>query len=85
MLSPLKFGLRATKDHHDHVYIPVIIMHLSIVAKTFYWDDNKMTEFIAKTSSTTYVILYELIDFWARTGGWEFDYSLGAGTSSPTY
>ena len=65
MLSPLKFGLRATIDHHDHVYIPAIIMHLSIVAKTLYYDDNKMTEFKivhSKNSSTTYVILYELID-----------------------
>ena len=24
-------------------------------------------------------------DFWTRTGGWEFDYSHGAGTSSPSH
>ena len=50
----------------DHLYIPVIviILHLSIVAKTFYCNDNTITEFEifdSKNSSTGYVILYELI------------------------
>ena len=48
-----------------HLYIPVTVLHLSIVAKTFYCIDNKITEFEiidSKNSSTAYVILYELID-----------------------
>ena len=52
----------------DRLYIPVIILHLSIVAiKTFYCNDHTITEFgiiDSKDSSTAYVILYELIDTW---------------------
>ena len=47
------------------LYIPVIILHLSIVAKTFYCNDNTITEFEiidSRNSSTSYVILNELID-----------------------
>ena len=72
----------------DRLYIPVITLHLSIVEKkTFYCNDQTITEFgiTDKNSSTTYVILYELIDFWTRTRGWEFDRSHGPGTSSPSY
>ena len=61
--------------------------------KTFYCNDHTITEFgiiDSKNSSTAYVILYELInwlthDFCTRTGGWEFDGSHGAGTSSPSH
>ena len=45
----------------------VIILHLSIVAKAFYRNDNTITEFEiidSKNSSTAYVALYELIDLW---------------------
>ena len=62
----------------DRLYIPVIILHLSIVAKNIllqrshnygvwnYWQQN---------SSTPYVILYEMIDTWfldsnRRVGVW---------------
>ena len=64
----------------DRLDIPVIILHLSIVAKkqTFYCNDHTMTEFgiiDSKNSSTTYVIRYELIDTWfldsnRRVGVW---------------
>ena len=57
--------------------------------KTFYCNDHKITEFgiTDKNSSTAYIILYKLLthDFWTRTGGWEFDRSHGAGTSSPSH
>ena len=60
------------------LYIPVIILHLSIVAKTFYCNDHTITEFGIidnKNPSTAYVILYELIDTWfldsnRRVGVW---------------
>ena len=48
----------------DRLYIPVIILHLSIVEK-FYCNDNIITEFgiiNSKNFSTAYAILYELID-----------------------
>ena len=49
----------------DRLYIPVIIVHLSIVEKKIYCNDNTTTEFEiidSKNSSTAYIILYELID-----------------------
>ena len=52
----------------DRLYIPVIILHISIVAKnSFYCNDHTINEFgifDSKNSSTAYVILYELIDTW---------------------
>ena len=84
----------------DHPLIPVITLHLFIVEKkTFYCNDHKITEFgiTDKNSSTAYIVLYidrHMIDdrhnglthdFWTRTGGWEFDRSHGAGTSSPSH
>ena len=77
-LRPLKFSLRATIDHMDRLYIPVIILHLSIVEKRLYCNDHTITEFgiiDSKNSSTAYVILYELIDTWflhsnRRVGVW---------------
>ena len=62
---PLQFSLRATISIMDRLYIPVIILHLSIVAKTLYCNNNTITEFgiiDSKNSSTAYVILYVLID-----------------------
>ena len=49
----------------DRLYIPVIILHLSIVAKKIYCNDHTITEFgiiDSNGSSTSYVIIYELID-----------------------
>ena len=50
------------------LYIPVIILHISIVGKkTCYCNDHTITEFgiiDSKNSSAAYVILYELIDTW---------------------
>ena len=61
----------------DRLYILVIILHLSIIAKTLYCN-NKITEFeiiASKHFSTAYVIFYELIDLWVvdsnmRVGVW---------------
>ena len=45
-LGPLKFSLRATTTIvMDRLYNLVIMMHLSIVAKTFYCNDHTITEF----------------------------------------
>ena len=63
----------------DRLYIPVITLHLSIVAKKkpFYCNDHTITESgtTDKNSSTAYVISYELIDTWfldpnRRVGVW---------------
>ena len=57
----------------DRLYIPVIILHLSIDSKN---------------SSTAYVILYELIGIWVfgpEQEGGSLGRSHGAGTSSPSH
>ena len=74
----------------DRLYIPVIILHLSIVAKTFYCNDHTITEFgIIDNKKLLYCICYiiwiDWHDFWTRTGGWEFDRSHGTGTSSQSH
>ena len=76
----------------DRLYILVIILHLSILAKkSFYCNDNIITGLgfsDCKTPSTAYVILCELngiYEFWTRTGGWESDRSHDTGTSSPSH
>ena len=52
----------------DRLHIPVITLHLAIVAKKtpFYCCDHTITDFgiTDNNSSTAYVILYELIDTW---------------------
>ena len=74
----------------DHLLIPVITLHLSIVAK------KHSIATITKLRSSELVIKTPLLhilyyinglthDFWTRTGGWEFDHSHGAGTSSPSH
>ena len=89
-LGPLKFSLRATIDHHGpSIHSGHYTASINCCKKTFYCNDHTITGFGIidnKNSSTAYVILYELIDtwFWTRTGGWEFDRSHGAGTSSPS-
>ena len=78
-LVPLHLAYGLLKIIMDRLYIPAIILHLSIVAKkTFYCNDNIITEFEiieSKNSSTAYVILYVLIDSWVldsnmRVGDW---------------
>ena len=67
----------------DRLNIPLITLHLSIVAKkTFYCNDHTITEFGItdnNISSTAYVILYELIDTWfldsnRRVGVWSLQW-----------
>ena len=72
------------------LYIPVFTLHLSIVVKkTFYCNDHIITEFgITDTTPLLHMLYYInwlTHDFWTRTGGWEFDCSHGAGTSSPSH
>ena len=70
----------------DRLYIPAIILRLK---KIFYCNDKKITKFQiteSKTSSTAYVVVYELIDSWVldSTRKVRVDYSHGAGRSSPS-
>ena len=74
----------------DRLYIPVITLHISIVAK------KHSIAMITQLRSLELLIITTLLhmlyymnwlthDFWTRTGGWEFDRSHGAGTSSPSH
>ena len=58
---------------------PGIALHLSIVAK------KHSIATITKLRSLELPINGLTHDFWTRTGGWEFDRSHGAGTSSPSH
>ena len=74
----------------DHRLIPVITLHPSIVAKKHSIatiTKLRSLELLIKTPllHILYYINGLTHDFWTRTGGWEFDRSHGAGTSSPSH
>ena len=88
-LGPLKFRLQATVDHHrpsidsGHYTVLIVAKKHSIATIT----KLRSLELLIKTPPLH--ILYYINglthDFWTRTGGWEFDRSHGAGTSSPSH
>ena len=93
MLVPLKFSLRATIDHHG------LAIHSGHYTASINYCENQK-QFIATTAKLQSLklliaktpLLYMLYfmnwltyGFCNRTGGWEFDYSHGADTSSPSY
>ena len=70
--------------------IPVITLHLSIVAKKHSIATiTKLWSLELPIKTPLLHILYYINglthDFWTRTGGWEFDRSHGTGTSSPSH
>ena len=93
MLGPLKFSQRVTRDHHGPSIHsgPYIILHPSIAAKiqsiATTTKLRSLKLLIAKTPllHTLYFMNWLTYEFLSRTGGWEFDYSHGAGISSPSY
>ena len=90
MLGPLKFNLQATIDHHGpSIDSGHYTASINCCKKTFYCNDHKITEFGITDKTPLLHILYYINglthDFWTRTGGWEFDHSHGAGTSSPSH
>ena len=74
----------------DRLCIPVITLHLSFVAEKHSIatiTQLRSLELLIKTPllHMLYYINWLTRDFWTRTGGWEFDRSHGAGTSSPSH
>ena len=73
-----KFSLQATIDHHGpSMYSGHYTASLNCCKRTFYCNDNKITEFKTidiKNSSTAYVVMYNWLHngLRTRTGGWEF-------------
>ena len=88
-LGPLKFRLQATVDHHGpsidsgHYTVLIVAKKHSIATIT----KLRSLELLIKTLPLH--ILYYINglthNFWTRTGGWEFDRSHRAGTSSPSH
>ena len=89
-LGPLKFSLQATIDHHG----PSI--HSAHYTASINCCKKHSIETITQLQSLKLLIKTPLLhmlyyinwlahDFWTRTGGWEFDRSHGAGTSSPSH
>ena len=89
-LSPLKFSLQATIDHHGpsidsgHYTASINCCKKHSIATI---TKLRSLELLIKTPLLH--ILYHINglthDFWTRTEGWEFDRSHGAGTSSPSH
>ena len=76
----------------DRLYIAVIILHLSIVAKKKHSiatiTQLRSLELLTIKTPLLHMLYYMnwlTHDFWTRTGEWEFDRSHGAGTSSPSH
>ena len=89
-LGPLKFSLQATIDHHGpsidsgHYTASINCCKKHSIATI---TKLRSLELLIKTPllHMLYYINGLTHDFWTRTGGWEFDRSHGAGTSSPSH
>ena len=89
-LGPLKFNLQATINHHGpSIDSGHYTASINCCKKTFYCNDHKITNLELLINTPLLHILYYINglthDFWTRTGGWEFDRSLGDGKSSPSH
>ena len=95
-LCLVRFSLRATINHHGPSMHSGHILHLSIAAKQQQQQQHSVATttqlrslkvLIAKTPLLHMLYLMDWLIYGvsARTGGWEFDHSHIAGTSSPSY
>ena len=90
-LGPLKFSLQATIDYHGlsihsgHYTASINCCKKKHSIATI--TQLRSLELLIKTPllHMLYYMNWLTHDFWTRTGGWEFDCSHGAGTSSPSH
>ena len=88
-LGPLKFSPRATIDHHGpSIHSGHYTASINCCKKHFIATITQLRSSELLTAKTPllhmlYYMNWLTHDFWTRTGGWEFDRSHGAGTSSP--
>ena len=90
-LGPLKFNVQATIDHHGpsidsgHYTASINCCKKKHSIATI----TKLRSLELPIKTPLLHILYYINglthDIWTRTGGWEFDHSHGAGTSSPSH
>ena len=89
-LGPLKFSLQATVDHHGpSIYSGHYTTSFNCLKKHSIATITKLRSLELLIKTPLLHILYYINglthDFWTRPGGWEFDRSHGAGTSSPSH
>ena len=91
-LGPLKFSLRAAIDHHGpsihsgHYTASINCCNNKNSIATI--TQSRSLELLITKTPLLHMLYYMnwlTLDFWTRTGGWEFDRSHGAGTSSPSH
>ena len=88
-LRPLKFSLRATIDHIVYIFRSLYCIY-QLVKKNYIATITQLWSLELLTAKTPllhmlYYMNWLIHDFCTRTGGWEFDRSHGAGTSSPSH
>ena len=89
-LGPLKFSLQASIDHHGpSIDSGHYTASINCCKKHSIATITKLRNLELLIKTPLLHILYYINglthDFWTRTGGWEFDRSHGAGTSSPSH
>ena len=90
-LGPLQFSLRATINHHGpSIYSGHYTAFINCCKKHSIATITQLRSLELLTAKTPllhmlYYMNWLTYDFWTRTGGWEFDRSHGAGTSSPSH
>ena len=90
-LGHLKFSLRATIDHHGpSIHSGHYTASINCCKKHSIVTITQLRSLELLTANTPllhmlYYMKWLTHNFWTRTGGWEFDRSHGAGTSSPSH
>ena len=91
-LGRLKFSLRATIDHHGpsihsgHYTASINCCKKNHSIATI--PQLRSLELLMAKTPLLHMLYYMnwlTYEFWTQTGGWEFDHSHGAGTSSPSH
>ena len=90
-LGPHQFSLRATIDRHGlSIHCGHYTASINCCKKHSIATITQLRSLELLTAKTLllhmlYYMNWLTHDFWTRTGGWEFDRSHGAGTSSPSH
>ena len=90
-LGALKFSLRTTINHHGpSIHSGHYTASINCCKKHSLATITQLRSLELLTAKTPllhmlYYMNWLTNDFWTRTGGWEFDRSHGAGTSSPSH
>ena len=84
-LGPLKFNLQAKNRSSWTIYWFRSLHCIYQLLQKNIATITKLRSLELPIKTPLLHILYYINDFWTQTGGWEFDRSHGAGTSSPSH